>query len=113
MNAIQFPSGDQRAFEGSFASRVTWDTAPSASIHRTKICDPEGSPSRVNRMRVPSGDHRAPLPSTSSRFRDPSAFMIQSAEARRSLTLSTHPRVYTMREASGAICGSLTDSMSR
>ncbi len=44
-------------------------------------------------MRVPSGDQRADEPSTRKRFLLPSAFMIQSADSRRSFTLSTQRRV--------------------
>jgi hypothetical protein len=44
-------------------------------------------------MRVPSGDQIAFDPLVMNRFLDPSAFMIQSAELRRSFTLSTQPRV--------------------
>ena len=44
-------------------------------------------------MRSPPGAQRAPEPLTRKRLRDPSVFMIQSADSRLSLTLSTQPRV--------------------
>jgi hypothetical protein len=44
-------------------------------------------------MRSPVGDQRAPDPFARKRLRLPSAFMIQSADSRRSLSLSIHPRV--------------------
>ena len=93
VNAIHSPSGDQIGLEGPRSSRVTGVTAPSASIQRTKIWLPRGSPGATKRMRVPSGDQRAPLPSSRWRGREPSAFIIHSDDSRRSLILSTHPRV--------------------
>ena len=76
VNAMCAPSGDQRRLPGECSSRVIWVVAPSASIQRTKICEPSGSPDAVKAMRVPSGDQIAPDPSISSRLRVPSAFMM-------------------------------------
>ena len=42
---IALPSGDHSALPGFSVTRVIWDEAPSASIQRTKICVPLGSPS--------------------------------------------------------------------
>ncbi len=42
---IHFPSGAQRRSAGDWLTRVICDVAPEASIHRTKICVPFGSPS--------------------------------------------------------------------
>ena len=44
-------------------------------------------------MRVPSGDHSAPLPSTRARSWVPSAFMVQMADSRESVCRLTQPRV--------------------
>ena len=93
VKAIHSPSGDQRAPEGPFSSRVIWLTAPSASIQRTKSWDPPDSPRAVKRMRLPSGDQAAPLPSIRFRLREPSAFMIHSDDSRWSACLSIQPRV--------------------
>ena len=93
VKAIDSPSGDQDGRPGVRSTRVTCVIAPSASIHRTKICDPSGSPSATKAMRSPLGDHRAPEPSTRKRFREPSAPMIQSDDLRLSCTLSIHSRV--------------------
>jgi len=111
--AIHFPSGDQAMSEGDSSSRVICVTAPSASIQRTKICVPRGSPRARKAMRVPSGDQRGEEPSIRCRARLPSAFMIQSDEAHRSLILSTHRRVKTIWLPSGESCGSATLSHSR
>src|SRR5690606_30908820 len=113
VNAIHFPSGDHAMSDGDSSSRVICVTAPSASIHRTKICDPRGSPRAMNAIRVPSGDHRAEEPSISFLCLEPSAFMIQSDDSQRSLTLSTHPRVKTICRPSGERRGSETRSQSR
>ena len=40
-------SGDQASDDGDSVTRVTWVVAPSASIHRTKIWVPSGSPRAV------------------------------------------------------------------
>src|SRR5690242_21844279 len=109
---IDLPPGAQRGSVGISVTRVTCDEAPSASIHRTKICVPLGSPSARYRMRVPSGDQRASDPFTRNRWCDPSALMIQSAESHLSSTLLTQRRVYTICEPSGEICGSATCSQS-
>src|SRR5262245_21392641 len=79
--ATDLPSGDQRGDRGASVTCVTCVAGPSMSIQRTKICEPFGSPSAVYRMRLPSGDQRAPDPLTRNRFCVPSAFMIQSAES--------------------------------
>ena len=42
---IHFPSGDQRMSDGALVRCVICDVAPSASIHRTWICVPDGLPS--------------------------------------------------------------------
>src|SRR3954470_22531836 len=75
LNPIHLPSGDQRMSAGPSVSVVTWEVAPSASIHRTKICVPDGLPSPRYAMRVPSGDQMAPPPVVRKRFFEPSAFM--------------------------------------
>src|SRR2546422_111323 len=96
--AIVLPSGAHFASVGVSVRRVTWDDAPSASIQRTKIWVPLGSPSAKYRMRVPSGDQRASDPFTRNRWCDPSALMIQRAESHLSSTLLTQRRVYTICE---------------
>src|SRR6188508_217683 len=93
VNESCVPSGDQASPPGACSTCVTCEVAPSASIQRTKICDPRGSPVPTYAMRSPDGDHRALEPFTRKRFRLPSAFMIHNADSRRSLILSTHPRV--------------------
>src|SRR5687767_4861554 len=95
VNAMDWPSGDHVIAAGAFSTRVIWVVAPSASIQRTKIWFPFGSPSRVNAIRVPSGDQRGDDPSVRNRFRLPSAFMIQSDDFHSSFTLSTQRRPYT------------------
>src|SRR5439155_16055634 len=113
VNASERPSGDQLRLEGVSVTRVTCDVAPSASIQRTKICVPFGSPSAKYAIRVPSGDQRALEPFTRNRFFEPSAFMIHSAESHRSSILFTQRRVYTICNPVGEICGSETCSQSR
>ena len=93
VNATDLPSGAHVIFDGLCSRWVICVVAPSASIQRTQICEPLGSPSRVNAIRVPSGDQIALEPVVRRRFFVPSVPMIQSAELRRSLTLSTQPRV--------------------
>src|SRR5215472_3315278 len=68
VKASERPSGDQLRLLGVSVTRVTCDVAPSASIQRTKICVPFGSPSAKYAMRVPSGDQRAFDPFTRKRF---------------------------------------------
>ena len=87
------PSGDHATALGDCSTRVTWEVAPSASIQRTKSCEPFGSPGATNAIRSPVGDHCAPEPLTRNRLRVPSAFMIQSADSRLSFILSIQPRV--------------------
>jgi hypothetical protein len=113
VKAIWVPSGDQRRLEGPRSTRVICVVAPSASIQRTKIWEPDGWPGAVNAMRVPSGDQTGEDPSRRYRIRDPSAFMIQMPEYRRSFTLSTPPRVKRIWVPSGEIWGLETDSISR
>ena len=113
VNASDCPSGDQLKLDGFSFTRVTCDVAPSASIQRTKICVPFGSPSAKYAIRVPSGDHRALEPFTRNRFFEPSAFMIHSPESHRSSILFTQRRVYTICNPLGEICGSETCSQSR
>src|SRR5262245_7035546 len=84
---IHFPSGDQRMSCGEPVNVETCDVAPSASIHRTWICVPDGLPSARNAIRVPSGDQIALAPVARNRFLVPSAFMIQSADSKRSSSL--------------------------
>src|SRR6267143_2382618 len=107
------PSGDQLKLAGVSLTRVTCDVAPSASIHRTKICVPFGSPSAKYAIRVPSGDQRALEPFTRKRLREPSAFMIHNPESQRSSTWLTQRRVYRICAPSGETCGSATCSQSR
>ena len=65
-------------------------------------------------MRSPLGDHWGEEPSsTRTRGRLPSAFMIQTDDARRSLILSTQLRVKMIWLPSGEICGFATHSQSR
>src|SRR5512145_114539 len=66
VNAIDLPSGVQTRLDGLSSRRAT---------------------------RVPAGDQTAFEPFVRNRFFDPSAFIIQSDELRRSLILSTQPRV--------------------
>src|SRR6185503_7187913 len=93
VNASERPSGAQLRLPGVSVTRVTWEVAPSASIQRTKSCVPFGSPSAKYAMRLPSGDQRAFEPFARKRLREPSAFMIHSAESQRSSTLLTQRRV--------------------
>jgi hypothetical protein len=88
-----FPSGDQRRSLGASTTRVTWEVAPSASIHRTNSCVPFGSPSARYAMREPSGAQRAFDPLVRKRLREPSAFMIHSADSHLSSIRFTHVRV--------------------
>src|SRR4051812_17543743 len=88
-NEIHFPSGDHSMPLGDSVRRVSWVTEPSASIHRTKICAPLGSPCPVYAMRVPSGDQRGFDPVTRKRALVPSTFMIQSDVFQLSFILST------------------------
>ena len=63
VNENRVPSGDHARFEGLSVSRVTCDTAPSASIQRTKIwVFPSPSGAR-KASRLPSGDQRGEDPS--------------------------------------------------
>ena len=107
------PSGDQRTPLGEFSTRVICVVLPSASIHRTKIWLPSVSPSSINAMRVPSGDQIGEDPSTKNRLLDPSAFMIQMDDRRRSFILSTQLRVKSIWLPSGDTCGFATHSQSR
>ena len=126
VKAIHFPSGDHSRFAGFSSSRVSWVTAPSASIQRVKICalgtavgDPAvvwpaaAGGACVYAMRVPSGDHFGFDPSTRKRARDPSAFTIQSDDSHLSVSLSIQRRVNTTCRPSGESCGSCTSSQSR
>jgi hypothetical protein len=72
-NARLFPSGDHAMADGDSVSRVICVAAPSASMYRTQICVPRGSPCAVYAIRLPSGDQRADEPSSSARGRAPSA----------------------------------------
>src|SRR5688500_1230972 len=92
VNPIHLPSGDQRMSAGALASVVICDIAPSASIHLTWICVPDGLPSVRKAMRVPSGDQIAPPPFARKRFFEPSALMIQSDDSNLSSSLFTHRR---------------------
>src|SRR5689334_6293460 len=91
-NASHLPSGDHSSPFGDSVRRVSWVTAPSASIQRTKICVPEGSPRAVYAIRVPSGDQRGLAPFTRNRFLEPSMFMIHNAVSQLSFILSTNRR---------------------
>src|SRR5262249_44983168 len=112
-NAIDFPSGDQRALRGDSVTRVTWVAGPSTSTQRTKSCAPFGSPSARYARRLPSGDHRGADPLTKNRFWLPPALIIQISDSHLSAIWSTCSRVYRTREPSGEICASLTRSQSR
>src|SRR5919109_2879981 len=57
VKAMRFPSADHSRLDGVSVRCEIWVVAPSASIHRTKICCPLGSPFATYAMRVPSGDH--------------------------------------------------------
>ena len=46
-NAMDLPSGDQRASATLSVACVTCVAGPSVSIQRTKICGPRGSPSAM------------------------------------------------------------------
>jgi len=92
-NAIDLLSGDHWIPPGPYSTWVTCVVAPSASIQRTKICAPVGSPPRTKAMRVPSGDQRASAPLVRKRLREPSAFMIHSDASHRSFTLSMERRL--------------------
>src|SRR5437773_2563611 len=82
-NAIDLPSGDQRALRGASTTRVTCVAGPPASTQRTKICDPFGSPSARYMSRLPYGDQRAADPfSWATRPAPPNA-AITSATANR------------------------------
>ena len=85
--AMEPLSGAQTIWDGGLSSRVTWLSAPSASIQRTKIW-----PSRRKATRVPSGDQRGLPPSVRKRFFEPSAPMSQSSVFRRSFMASTKLR---------------------
>src|SRR5262249_3986670 len=91
--ASDLPLGDQLKLLGISLRCVTCDVAPSASIQRTKIWVPLGSPSAKNAIREPSGDQRAFEPFTRKRLREPSAFMIHSPASQRSSILFTQRRV--------------------
>jgi hypothetical protein len=86
-NAMDLPSGDQRASATFSVAWVTCVAGPSVSIQRTKICGPRGSPSAIYRMRFPSADQRGFEPLVRNRCWLPSAFMIQSEESQRSSIL--------------------------
>ena len=107
------PSGDHLKLLGVSSSRVTGVVAPSASIQRTWICCPPGSPGARYAMRVPSGDQRGFDPFTRNRWRPPSASMIRISESKRSSILLTSDLVKTICVPSGEIRGSATRSMSR
>src|SRR6266511_6451335 len=81
--ASERPSGDQLKFAGVSLTCVICDVAPSASIQRTKTCEPFGSPSAKYSMRVPSGDQRAFDLFTNTRLSEPCAFMIHSPATQR------------------------------
>src|SRR5262245_42115295 len=92
-NAIDLPSGDQRAFRGVSVTCVTCVAGPVAFTHRTKICDPFGSPSATYRSRLPSGDQRAADPFTRNRCSDASALIVQTSDSHLSSSLLTCWRV--------------------
>src|SRR6185436_18569992 len=113
LNAIDLPSGDHSRFDGVSVRCEICVVAPSASIHRTKICWPLGSPFATNAMRVPSGDHLTPEPSTSWRARDPSALLSQMDDSHLSFMRSIQRRVYAIWSPRGENCGAWTSSQSR
>src|SRR5207245_9295651 len=71
VNASDCPSGDQLKLDGFSFTRVTCDVAPSASIQRTEVCVPFGSPAATYPIRGPAGHHRALEPFTRTRRSDP------------------------------------------
>src|SRR5687767_3373661 len=113
VNAIVLPSGDHSMPDGVSVRREICVVAPSASIQRTKICCPLGSPFATYAMRVPSGDHRTSEPCTSCRARVPSVLLIQMDDSHLSLILSIHRREYAIWLPLGENCGAWTSSQSR
>ena len=83
---IVLPSGDHSTSAGASVRRVICVVAPSASIYRTQICAPPGSPGATYAIRDPSGDHFASAPFTRKRFFVPSAFMIHTDDSRLSFS---------------------------
>src|SRR4051812_1821592 len=67
VNAIDFPSGAHSSPDGDSVRCEICVTAPSASMYRTKICWPLGSPFAMYAMRLPSGDQCTSEPCTSAR----------------------------------------------
>src|SRR5438876_4510496 len=92
-NAIDLPSGDQRALRGVSVTCVTCVAGPSAFTQRTKICVPFGSPSARYSTRLPSGDHRAADSFTKNRCSDPSALIVQISDSHLSSSWLTCCRV--------------------
>src|SRR5678810_119283 len=92
VNAIVLPSGDHSSPDGASVRCEICVVAPSASIYRTKICEPLGSPFPIYAMRLPSGDHCTSDPWTSARGCEPSAFIIQIDVSHLSFILSTQRR---------------------
>src|SRR5262245_45867775 len=92
-NAIDLPSGDQRALRGASVTCVTCVAGPAAFTQRTKICCPFGSPSARYNTRLPSGDHRPADPLTKNRCSDPSALIVQISDSHLSSSLFTCWRV--------------------
>src|ERR1043166_9618776 len=88
-NAIHLPSGDHFTLRGVSLTRVICVAGPSVSTHRTKICEPFGSPSARYINRLPSFDQRGLDPFVKNRCCDPSAFRIHSSESHLSSILFT------------------------
>src|SRR5262245_25412887 len=93
VNAIDFPSGDHSRLDGFSVRCEICVVAPSASIQRTKICEPVGSPLATYAMRVPSGDQCTSEPDTSWRACDPSALLNQIEDSHLSFMRSIQRRV--------------------
>src|SRR5471032_74170 len=88
VNASVLLSGDHSSAAGVSVTWVICEAAPSASIQRTQICDPLGSPFATYAMRLPSGDQRTSAPCTSVRLCVPSVFMIHRLVSHLSFILS-------------------------
>src|SRR5512133_2959959 len=67
VNAVDFPSGDQSRRDGASVTCAICVVAPSASMYRTTICWPVGSPFAMYATRLPSGDQCASDPCVSER----------------------------------------------
>src|SRR5207244_3506161 len=101
--AIDLPSGDHSTLRGVSSTCVICVAGPSTSIHRTKICDPFGSPSARYSSRLPSGDQRALDPLTRNRCCPPSLFSVHVSASHLSSSLLTFSPVWPTRDPAGGI----------